>query len=228
VQAWVYTILNPLIESLRREARLLEKGNLTWRWYSRRCEYIRPIVEYVDSSHGPNYEDFLADEQNAGFGGRFEKHDQALAEVESTASQFFSGLMGSDMFQEQVERSLRDYDSNIAEPGYPSLNSMKADLPKYIAEYLINRTEILPHHYTAHKFWEGYRLQFGLLTEEFEGYQQRTSFRAVEKASHALKDLSVQLLEKLENHRLFLCSTFDIPAAPIDPNLGHSGDAIIE
>src|SRR5438874_188584 len=92
VQAWVYTILNPLIESLRREVYLLKKGNLSWRWPSKKCEYIRPIVEYLDKSHLPNYEDFLADELNPEFKGHFDKHDQAVAELESAASQFFAGL----------------------------------------------------------------------------------------------------------------------------------------
>ncbi|MGH9432455.1 MAG: hypothetical protein ACRD3T_13020, partial [Terriglobia bacterium] len=54
VEAWIYTVVNPLIESLRREAFLFEKGNLSWRWYSRRCEYIRPVVEYIDYEHRPN------------------------------------------------------------------------------------------------------------------------------------------------------------------------------
>lgn len=224
VEAWVYTILNPLIGSLRLETHLLEKGNLTWRWYSGKCEYIRQILEYVDNSHWPNYEDFVAVELNQGFKDRFEKHNQALADMESGASRFYDGLMQSGIFQEQVESSLQDY----VRLENPSLDSMKEDLPKYVAEYLINRTEILPPHYTVHRFWQDYRSEFERSAEEFEGYQGRQSFRALEKASGVLKEISANLLRNFENHRLFLCRTYDVPAAPIYPAASKSSDALME
>jgi hypothetical protein len=228
VEAWVYTILNPLISNLRREADLLKKGNLTWRWYSRRCEYIRPVREYMENSHWPNYEDFLADALNQGFKEHFDKHDQALAEVESSASRFFDGLMQAGIFRDQVERSLKDYESTGVRLENPSLDSMKGELPKYVAEYLINRTEILPHHYMAHKFWQDYRSEFERSAEEFESYQQRQSFRALKTASGLLKEVSENLLNRLKEHRLFLCRTYDVPAAPIYPSESMRADAFID
>jgi len=58
VEAWVWVILNPVMDGLRREVGLLSKGNLSWRSYSRKCEYIRHIREYIDAAQQPNYEDF--------------------------------------------------------------------------------------------------------------------------------------------------------------------------
>src|SRR5438270_10126280 len=109
VQAWVYAILNPLIESLEREVFLLAKGNLSWRFYSKKCEYIRPISEYIEASQRPNYEDFLSDPLNPNFPGMFENHDRALSEVESKAAEFADNLMQDKEFQAEVNRSLEEY-----------------------------------------------------------------------------------------------------------------------
>jgi hypothetical protein len=207
VQAWVYAIMNPLIESLRRETDLLGTGNLSWRYYSKACEYIRPISEYIVSSQWPNYEDFLADNLNPGFKGRFEKHDRQVSEVESTAARLFDGLRQSGEFLKQVQDSLEEYGS-VAEPPYRPLDSIKEELPKLIAEWLINRAEDLPPHYMTRKFWQDYK-------GKFEDYRRPPSFQELDTATAALQDTSKNLLSDLKNHRTFLCVTYDIPAAPI-------------
>src|SRR5258708_39504176 len=81
VKAWVYTILNPVIDSLRRETDLLKSGNLSWRAHSRRLEYIRPLSELIDANQQPHLEDFLA--EHPVFGDRFSQHDLALAGVQT-------------------------------------------------------------------------------------------------------------------------------------------------
>lgn len=222
VEAWVYTILNPLIEGLRREILLMGKGNLSWRFYSKRCEYIRPVAEYIESSQRPNFEDFVGDKLNVGFSGKFDEHDRALDETEEKAKGFFTRLMGSDLFLNDVKDSLEKYESTIsANSRYPDLNSMKEDLPKHVAEFLINRTELLPDHYMTHKFWKDYWRRFAE-SVEFDDYKQRESFGALTKASDALKEVSKNLLLDLENHRQSLCRTYDIPAAPIPIDKIHS------
>ncbi len=224
VEAWIYGAINPLIDGIRREVFLLDKGNLSWRWYSRSCEYIRPIPEYIESSQRPNYDDFLGDPLNAAFTGRLDGHDRLVRDVEGKAKRFFDGLMQSNLFREQVKASLEEYESRVStKPQYPSLDSTAEDLPKYVAEYLINRRELLPYHYTMHKFWEEYRRKFeSYLAGESEPYQERQSFRELGQASDALKNLSTTLLNDLEEHRRLLCSKYDIPAAPIAVKNSHS------
>jgi hypothetical protein len=228
VQAWVYTVINPVIEGLRRELELLEKGNLSWRFYSRKCEYIRSIRDYVDTSQWPNYEDFLADPTNEGFRDNFHSHDQALGKVESAAAGFFDGLMHSDLFQRQVQEFLTEYQANgIGNPKYPGLDPVDRDLPKYVAEYLINRVELLPDHYMTHAFWAGYRDRFDLSAKEFELYQQRESYQLLTKARASMGDVSRQVLSSLEHHRNSLCREFDIPFAPVVVDSSHGVDAFI-
>lgn len=62
-------------------------------------------------------------------------------------------------------------------PLYPDPDSIERDLSKYVAEYLINRTDLLSGHYLAHKFWEEFRSRFELSAAEFEPYQLRESFQ---------------------------------------------------
>lgn len=193
----------------------MEKRNLTWRYYARRCEYIRPIEEYVQSGHWPNYQDFLAD--NPEFGELFAPHDTSVTEAESRAAKFYDLLIQSTIFQKEVKQSLQEYEGALkpSEPGFYSLAYMEDDLPKYVAEFLVNEVETLPPHYTAHKFWKQYHASFWeKFSVEFEPYKGRESFRLLASAKQRLAQSSSLLRRKLEDHRLFLCRKFDIPAAP--------------
>ncbi len=230
VEAWVYAVLNPLIENLGREIFLLSKGNPSWRIYSRKCEYIHPICDYIGISQQPNYEDFIADPLNPGFQEKFEGHDRALAEVESSASRFSDGLIHSDVFLKQIKDSLGEYESTAhTNSVYPFIESMRESLPRAVAELLVNRIDVLPVYYMMQKFWEVYRRTFDLSAQEFEPYGQRQSFQTLLQARAALKDVADKLLHDLESHRRLLCRTYDIPAAPIpvDRSVSHRTDASI-
>jgi hypothetical protein len=151
----------------------------------------------------------LEDPLNLGFRERFEEHDGALTAVESSATQFADKLMQSGLFQNQVTDSLERYQTTArGKPQYPDLDSMRESLPRAVVENLVNRAEVLPHHYGTHKFWEDHR-------SVFEPYHKDPSFQAVRQAASTLKDVSTRLLLDLGNHRQRLCRTYDIPAAPI-------------
>jgi hypothetical protein len=205
VKAWVYAVLNPAIDSLHREASFLATGNLTWQGDTKRCEYIRPIREYIQYSQWPNYEDFVADTLNLGFREKFEEHDRALSGVESSAVEYADGLMHSEPFQKQVNDSLEQYQLTARANGqYLYLGS----LPRAVAALLVNRIDVLPSHYGTHEFWEIYK-------SGFKPYREGISFQSVKRAADELKDVSTKLMLDLENHRQLLCRTYDIPAAPI-------------
>jgi len=217
IEAWIYTVLNPLIESLRREVFLLEKGNLTWRSYSRKCEYLQPISEYIDFEHHPNYEDFLTDSLNVGFEERFSSHDQAVVHVENVAGRFFDTIMNEPKFRDLIKRSLEEYEA-AATVEHPSLISMQQELPKAIAENLVNRADALPAHYAMHKFWQGHKDSLHAMVSDGDPLhptREQTWFRAIDKTTADLKACSDELLKKLLDHRSHLCRTFDIPFAPI-------------
>ncbi|HEY6348171.1 MAG TPA: hypothetical protein VI636_02055 [Candidatus Angelobacter sp.] len=213
VESWIYTIVNPLIDAMRNEVWWLDKRNLSWRFYSRRAEYIRPICDYIEPHNLPNLEDFLAD--NETFKSKFEGHDKTLQIATDRAATFFDILISGQIFKDQVNQSLEEYEASgtSAQPNKTSLDSMKADLPQYVAENLVNSLDFLPNHYTTHKFWELFGPRFRAQISEFEGYKQRPSYSMLQEAVENLADLSTELLRDLEGYRLRICREFDIPAA---------------
>src|SRR5713226_2826837 len=91
VAAWIYVVINPVVDSLGRELELLNSGNLTWRSYSGRCEVIRTIQEYVDPLQWPNYYDFLS--EHAGLKDGFTIHDSRLERLSAVAKETFDWLL---------------------------------------------------------------------------------------------------------------------------------------
>ncbi len=214
VEAWVHSVLNPVIEGLGREQFLLQRGNLSWRSYSRSCEYIRPLEQYLDPSQVPNLEDFLADPENSGFAEEFNEHDHSVEELVLSTNRFFDGLINSTLFFEEVGSALRDYATGAHSSQSYSTTMTNEAVAKFVGEYLINHVQDLEQHYGLHEFWSRNRERFQHSAESVEFHEQRESFR------HAVKEVlenSKNLLGRLKEHRRRLCTRFDIPAAPV-PN----------
>jgi hypothetical protein len=214
VEAWVHSVLNPIIEGLGREQFLLERGDLSWRSYSRGCEYIRPIAQYIGPSQVPNLEDFLDDPENSGFAAQFSQHDHGLRKLELSVKRFFEGLTNSASFTGEIRSALQEYATGPNSSQSYSATMTDEAVAKYVGEYLINNIEILPQHYGLHEFWSQNRERFLRSAESVEFHDQRESFR------HAVKEVlenSKNLLGQLKEHRRRLCTRFDIPAAPL-PN----------
>ncbi len=207
VAAWIYAVINPMIEGLQRELDFLERGNLTWRYLSQRCEFIRPIQEYVDSTQWPNYFDFLV--ENPEFKKHFQAHDDNLNALNNAASALFSWLVSSGFLEERTRSSLEAYESRRAvDPRLADLGHMKSELPKLVAEYLINKIETLPDHYVASKFWED-------ASSNIRELRNQNNFQPLRDALAKLVNLSVLLKTSLEDFRLGMSRKFDLPAAPI-------------
>jgi len=208
VAAWIYTVINPIVEGLQRELELLDSGNLSWRFYSHRCEFIRPVGEYVDGNQEPNYSDFLV--ENTKYRQRFKSHDSNLDAVNNSASALFGALISNPQFLEAVESSFRAYEkARQRDPLAPDLSSTRNDDTKYAAEYLINNYRDLPSHYSLAKFWKAasdamhlFRSSSGL-------------FGPVQENTRILKRESERLASDLESLRRDFSRRFDLPAAPI-------------
>lgn len=209
VAAWIYVVINPIVEGLERELEFLKKGNLTWRSATKRCEYIRTIQEYVDSRQWPNYKDFLSENENAIFLKTFELHDNDLVNVNAAAEEAYRVLLSWTPFSEEVHRLLESYESRRAsEPQLPSFNLVRKELVQVAAENVINFVQSLPHHYTYSSFWN--YASRDLLT--FRNLPHFSHFLEVQ--THLL-EISSALRGALEDHRLRLSRKYDVPAAPV-------------
>jgi hypothetical protein len=210
VEAWIYTVINPIVESLQRELELLETGNLSWRYYSQRCEFIRPLQEYLDGAQWPNYSDFL--QENQEFKERFQIHDTGLDALNNSASALFGTLISNPQFLQVVESSYGEYEeARKRDPLAPDLTDIRQDISKYAAEYLINNYRALPAHYNLAKFW-------AIASGSMRAFRSSSNFfAAVQEHALTLRGESQRLSLDLEHHRLGFARSFDIPAAPV-PN----------
>jgi len=210
VAAWIYAVINPVIDSLQRELLLLDSGNLTWRPHTGRCEMIRTIQEYVDSTQWPNYQDFLAEHPASVFITGFEQHDSNLGSLNTVAQVLFDRLISWKHFLDSVDAALATYERQRASlgPQAPSFTNIRRDVPPIAAEYLINNAQTLPSHYLISPFWnsEG---------KSLIAFRNLPEFQPLHRSKDSLGEISAKLKQALESYRLSLSRSHDVPAAPV-------------
>jgi hypothetical protein len=211
VAAWIYAVVNPIIDSLQREISLLEMGNLTWRAYSGRSEMIRTIQEYVDSTQWPNYQDFLAEHPRSVFIPGFKQHDSEVDALNNVAHALFARLLSWPAFLDLVQSGLTAYENRRSTlgPRAKPIEEMGEGVKEELAQYLVNNVQELPAHYVISSFWnsEG-RARLASLRSE-------STFRPLLQSVKNLLQHSAKLKHALESHRLNLAREYDVPAAPV-------------
>src|SRR6267378_2400573 len=111
VAAWIYAVINPIIDSLQRELSFLDSGNLTWRSRTNKCEFIRAIQEYVESTQWPNYQDFLAEHKASALIPGFKQHDSNLEKLNTAAREVFLWIINSKQFSDTFDAALLQYET---------------------------------------------------------------------------------------------------------------------
>ena len=212
VAAWIYVVINPIIDALQRELSLLESGNLTWRARTRRCEMIKNIQEYVDSRQWPNYQDFLAEHPRSAFVSGFKQHDSNVEGLNNVAQILFDRMVSSSWpdFSKEFQNAVTSYENQRASlgPRAQPLSDMGKDIPEEIAQHVINNVQSLPSHYIISPFWN--EVGSNLLS-----FRNRPEFQPLHQAREKLLQHSTKLKQALESHRLTLSRRYDVPAAPV-------------
>jgi hypothetical protein len=209
VRAWFDTVINPLLSWLGREQELLAAKNWTWRFKPAGLEAIRHLIAYVDAR--PNWEQF---EQlypdMARIAGVHDRKVEALAqECERLHRALAANADYLDLFGRITSaESLRELgqDRQDVFGAYP-----ESDWPDLIAEYIVNSTPELPSYYTTARLWNRYREQLLALL----GRQPlRGHCDAVRKTGEELRRTTGKLRLVLQNIRLDLSLTHDVPYVP--------------
>ena len=76
-QDWINTVINPILDGIRRESRFLPSGPWRWQPTTRSFEFFLPVREYVPHPYLDNYDDFV--EKHDGVRNEFGVHDRLLA-----------------------------------------------------------------------------------------------------------------------------------------------------
>jgi hypothetical protein len=210
IAAWIYAVINPIIDSLQRELSFLDSGNLTWRSRTNRCEFIRTIQEYVDSGQWPNYQDFLAEHRASAFIPGFKQHDSNLEKLNTAAGEVFLWVINSKIFTDSFDAALVQYETQRASmgPQAQSLADMKKDVLQEAAQHVINNTQTLPSHYVISGFWN-------LIGRNLLALRNVPEFLPLHRSRDRLLENSSKLKMALESYRLSLSRNYDVPAAPV-------------
>lgn len=204
VKAWIYSVLNPLMEALRAENKLLSKKNITWRYHTGETEFILPTRNLIPPSARPNYDDLLrgCPDLKPPMGGR----DEKVRALFQAACDCWKHLTQFSLLRQIVEGQLKQW-TEEGNP-YPGRAVPEEEFWLLIAEHLMNNVEELPYHYSNRAFWSRFR-------QNLLALRVGPSFSQLEKPIAELEKSNGALIETLDQVRSRLCEEYDIPAAPV-------------
>jgi len=214
VEAWVYTVINPLIEALRVEKSFLRDKNWTWRYETKDLEFILSLERYINSSSLPNFEDFVKAKPQ--LARKTKNHDDLRVTLSENCQMAFDYLVAEKAFQGKVKSALTTYEKGNPAEGYPGGAVPREHFRKLIAQYIVNWIKELPSHYSSSKFWS----RFG---NEFFQFRTGEAFEKLDTSGEQFENEDEIFLKALENLRSNLVEKYDIPAAPISDYSGWSG-----
>jgi hypothetical protein len=204
-KAWIYSVINPLLEGLRIEAAFLGRENWTFRRYNRDLEFIRPVRILIGYKSIPNLDDLTNSKpatQKA-----IERRDAQRDKLRDACRTAFDALAASPDFQRKVSDALQIVESET--PGETSrLIHPAVKAHEVIAELVVNRGGI-PDHAGTYPFWSRFR-------SEFMPFRVGAEFDAADQAGRELEKCNNDLALELKQLRGALAEQYDIPWAPYD------------
>ncbi len=207
VTAWCQAIFPRLLEALHQEEAVLKDGNPTWRFRARRCEFVRPVPEYVRHDHAPLFEQFLR--LNTEVESLVRSHDASLRAVEDSAEAVRSALVSSEAFLEIV-RAI-DAEDPSWRGAYPP-----QDGPSLLAESAVNWSRTpRPEGRTNASAWERHGARVLALRRASTDLDQ--AFARLEHEVPKLRATSNELAESLRTLRNRLADELELPAVPVEP-----------
>lgn len=202
-KAWVYSVINPLLEALQGENTLLASKNITWRYHTQRMEFMLPTREHIQPSARPNYDDLLRG--YADVKPQMEQRDLKLEVLSRVAVGCWEHLTKYDLLKPIVEGLLRQWKEE-GNP-YPGGAVPEEEFWLLIAEHVMNNAQELPYHYTNRAFWSRFR-------QNLLAWRMADPFSKLEKSVADLVKSNETLVDRLDRARSSLCEEYNIPAAP--------------
>lgn len=204
VKAWIYTVINPILDGLAIEAVFLEKGNWTFRRYNRELEFIRPVTGLVNHQGRRNVVDFALSNPSAK--ERIDGRDEQRAQLRDACRVAFDNLAANLGFRREVEECLQVFEvespaesNRIGHPGVKPHEIM--------AELVVNNRECVPDHAGIYPFWSRYR-------DQFMPFRVGAEFESADQAGLKLKERSENLSLVLAETRSDLAAEYDVPWDP--------------
>ena len=203
--SWVHYVLNPWVDCLAQEVRLLSEGNLTFRWYSQDFEFVRPLREYVPPLQLPVMEDLI--QARPDLGSRVSEHDSKRDELKQAAVVAYGKLKTDPAFFGTLNQTVEGFQPKRQEVHHDQSGTADSNLLDRVAEWVVNNIRTLPTHYEDSKFWE----QSSLTLLEF---RRADYFGPVREHSGSALKVFAALQVHLRKVRFELIDDYDIPPSP--------------
>jgi hypothetical protein len=203
-KAWIYSVINPLLEALKTEDFFLLKRNWTFRRYNRDLEFILPIAALVDYQSRPNWEDFIS--SNPEIKERVQGRDACRETLKKACGDAFDFLVAIPGFRRRVEESIETFGADAA-PVAGELVHPNVKPHEVIAELVVNNIVELPSHYGLYRFWS-------MFNHELMPFRVGEQFDRADEAGIELRKSNDELAAELTSARSALAAEYDIPWAP--------------
>lgn len=204
-KAWVYTVINPVLEGLKIEEAFLGRRNWTFRFRSRELEYIRPVEEYVDFAGKPNLEDFL--DSNAADRKSIASRDQDREALREKCQRAFDYLATHAGFREEVSSCVEQFGNGDELPSGDEFHNL-------VAERVVNNIQELPAHYGDARFWSRFR-------DRLMRFRKAGVFEQADRAGVQLLRSNERLSMMLRATRKRQAEEHDVPFAPYPESLAR-------
>ena len=208
VKAWLYVVIGPLIDGLVSEIIFFSHNDPSWRFRAKRCEFIRPVREYVDAQQEPTLQQFLRFNKNEA--KLAISHDTKLTDLENSAEDVYNHLIQLPEFV-TLARNIDTEDTNWR-GAYGKENA--CDL---LAQYAINWATYkdIPSHYLSAEVWKKY----GPATLVFRKHKAvKRQFNHLITVLDDLNRITIEFKDSLATVRDNLADNFGLPPAPISNN----------
>lgn len=191
-QDWITSVINPILDGVRRELRFLPKG--PWRWHpkNRAFEFFLPVKDYVPHPFADNYQDLL--EKHDELREEFGVHDGVL---EAFGTEFARGY---DLLRSKPEMFQN-------ERGEYGINDENRD---WFIAYVVGGFERLPDYYVGH---DVYNAVGGRLLDAGRGALQSARIDVADLARQ-LADTDEKLAKHLVDLRRDLADRYGVRVRP--------------
>lgn len=214
VRAWFDSIINPLIDALESEMRMLRSRNFTWRFRPAGFESIRRISHHLDVAGSANLEQLVALYPN--LDAVFRDHDRQVEALRKEVQKLEEAIVSSPGFRQHFDaitspESLRAIGASSPTElfgAYP-----EEDWIKMLAQYVINNSGELQSHYATARLWNPHRVE---LLRTLQSPDIEVRYQAVLNLADTLLEVDSALEDQLKDLRLELSLEHDQPFAGIE------------
>lgn len=204
-KVWIYSIMNPILDTLAIEKLQVQNNKWTWMYWSRQFEHLKSVSEMLGDYSMPNLRQFIRLYPNVE--RCIKDHDSWLLKLNEKVGECFDYIVNNQIFINEFEKAFASFNE-----GASIEDTQKEENKNTTAIYIVNNADTLPGHYRLYDFWNKYKEQFIILKEK-SGFSDKIK-QADDKGEKFLKTI-INLEKRLADIRIELADKFGISEVPV-------------